>query len=275
MADSTWQSDELPPDDRVTPLGWVRVALRAPLLAAVLIGGLGFLLVLRLVEKPFHGVQRPWTPHITVWVCRASLWIMGIGYRARGRRMDWPGAVVANHSSWLDIFALNAGDRVYFVSKSEVADWPGIGWLAKATGTVFIRRAARDAAEQKLVFEERLVAGHKLLFFPEGTSSDGLRVLPFKPTLFAAFFSDALRGLMYVQPVTVRYHAPAGADVRFFGWWGDMDFGTHLLKMLAAGRRGSVEVIWHEPLKVDDFADRKALARACERVVQAAHECAD
>ena len=61
----------------------------------------------------------------------------------------------------------------------------GIGWLARATGTVFIERVARKAAEQRDVFRTRLLAGHKLLFFPEGTSSDGLRVLPFKTSLFS------------------------------------------------------------------------------------------
>jgi lyso-ornithine lipid O-acyltransferase len=97
--------------------------------------------------------------------------------------MQHKGALVANHASWLDIFTLNACDRIYFVSKSEVAGWPGIGWLARATGTVFINRQGREAQMQKLLFEARLRAGHRLLFFPEGTSTDGQRVLDFKSTL--------------------------------------------------------------------------------------------
>ena len=186
--------------------------------------------------------------------------------------MRYPGAVVANHASWLDIFVLNAGKRVYFVSKSEVAGWPGIGWLAKATGTVFITRDAREAATQKAVFEARLSAGHKLLFFPEGTSSDGLRVLPFKSTLFAAFFAPELQGFVRIQPVTVVYRPPAGKDRQFYGWWGDMDFGEHLLKMLAAPAQGSVEVVYHAPVAVADFSDRKALERHCETVVRRTFE---
>ena len=98
-----------------------------------------------------------------------------------------PSTVVANHASWLDIFALNAPQRIYFVSKDEVRDWPGIGWLARATGTVFIARKSREAGVQARLFETRMAAGHRLLFFPEGTSTDGRRVLPFKTTLFAAF----------------------------------------------------------------------------------------
>jgi 1-acyl-sn-glycerol-3-phosphate acyltransferase len=176
--------------------------------------------------------------------------------------------VVANHSSWLDIFALNARKRIYFVSKSEVARWPGIGWLARATGTVFINRQAKEARAQKDIFEARLQAGHKLLFFPEGTSTDGQQVLAFKSTLFAAFFSEALRDRMSIQPVSVIYTAPNGADHRFYGWWGDMGFGPHLVRVLAAKRQGGVEIRYHPPLRVADHKDRKSLALACEEAVR-------
>jgi len=185
----------------------------------------------------------------------------------RGEVMARDGACVANHGSWLDIFALNASKRIYFVSKDEVADWPGIGWLARATGTVFIRRDRREARAQAQVFEDRLKMGHRLLFFPEGTSTDGRRVLAFTPTLFAAFFAPGLND-MHVQPVTLAYHAPPGTDPAHYGWWGSMGFGAHLLRMLAAPRHGSVEVIYHAPLRVADFADRKALARAAEAAVR-------
>ena len=84
---------------------------------------------------------------------------------------------------YADIFAIGAGVPCYFVAKSEVAGWPVIGWLARATGTVFIRRNARDAAQHRNIFEDRLRIGHKLLFFPEGTSTDGLRVLPFNKNI--------------------------------------------------------------------------------------------
>jgi 1-acyl-sn-glycerol-3-phosphate acyltransferase len=186
--------------------------------------------------------------------------------------MTQPGAVVANHSSWLDIFSLNARKRIYFVSKSEVAGWPGIGWLARATGTLFIERNPAKAREQTAIFEERLLAGHKLLFFPEGTSTDGLQVLPFKTTLFASFFSPQLKDVLWVQPVTVVYTAPQDQSPRYYGWWGDMEFAPHLLKTLTALRQGGVTVTYHAPLKVSDFPDRKALAKAAEQVVQSSHK---
>lgn len=265
---ATWTSDDTPKVSQIGALGWVRVACRGTVLGSLVFGGLALLLLVRLIERPACGLRRPVTPYITQFVCRAAFVIMGIGYRTHGALMTMPGAVVANHSSWLDIFALNARKRIYFVSKTEVAGWPGIGWLARATGTVFITRNARDARTQKAMFEDRLHAGHKLLFFPEGTSTDGLRVLPFKPTLFAAFFTHPLHDEMWLQPVTVIYRAPSGADPRFYGWWGDMEFGAHLLQILGARRQGSVELVYHPGIRVADYPDRKALATACELQVR-------
>lgn len=270
----SWQSDEAPDPIRITALGWFLVLLRGLPLALLVFGGLLVLLAIRLVERPLCGLQRPVTPFITQFVCHNAFRIMGITYNTRGTLMRERGPVVANHSSWLDIFALNARKRIYFVSKAEVASWPGIGWLARATGTVFIERNPKKAREQADLFEQRLGAGHKLLFFPEGTSTDGLRVLGFKTTLFAAFFTDHLRDGLHLQPVSVVYHAPNGAPPRFYGWWGDMDFGPHLLKVLSAPRQGAVELIYHPPLKVADFANRKALAARAEELVRAGHESA-
>ncbi|MGR3615623.1 MAG: lysophospholipid acyltransferase family protein [Paracoccaceae bacterium] len=269
-----WDSETEPDPIEIGVVGVVLTLLRGVPLAALVFGGLIILLLVRLVERPIYGLRRPWTPFITQFVCRNAFRILGIGFSTTGSLMTQPGAVVANHTSWLDIFALNARKRIYFVSKAEVAKWPGIGWLARATGTVFIERNPKKAREQTKVFEDRLKDGHKLLFFPEGTSTDGLRVLPFKTTLFAAFFSDELRDFMYVQPVTAIFHAPSGQPARFYGWWGDMEFGPHLLKTLAARKQGRVELIYHPAAKVSDFANRKTLAAYCEAQVRAAHTAA-
>lgn len=266
----TWRSEDQPEFRPIGPLGWAAALCRGVILAAVLFIGLALLLVLRLIERPIFGLNRPWTPWITVFVCRAALWIIGLPVRTTGGPMRQPGLIVANHSSWLDIFVLNAARPLYFVSKSEVARWPGIGWLARATGTVFVDRARGQARAQQQLFEDRLRAGHRLLFFPEGTSSDGRRVLAFKPTLFAALFSPDLAGL-WVQPASVVYQAPDGCDARHYGWWGDMDFGPHLLQMLATLRHGAVHVNWHPALAVGDFEGRKALSAAAEDAVRSAH----
>lgn len=265
----TWDSDHAPDPTVIGPFGWIRVALRGSALAALVLGGLVLLLLIRLLEKPLYGLHRPVTPFITQFVCRNAFRILGMGFETSGTLMQQRGAVVANHGSWLDIFALNARKRIYFVSKAEVAQWPLIGWLARATGTVFIERDRKKAREQTKLFEDRLTIGHKLLFFPEGTSTDGQRVLPFKTTLFAAFFTDHLRDILYVQPVSAIYHAPSGQPPRFYGWWGDMELAPHLIKVLSARRQGGVELIYHPPVKVADFAGRKELAAHVEQAVRA------
>lgn len=271
---AAWDSADHPTPVSVGPLGWVLMLLRGMTLATVVLVGLVILLAIRLIERPLYGQGRPVTPHITQIVCKIAFWIMGLRRAVIGTPMRHRGAVVANHTSWLDIFSLNAAQRIYFVSKSEVASWPGIGWLAKATGTLFIERNPKHARKQTEVFQRRLLDNHRLLFFPEGTSTDGLQVLPFKTTLFQSFFAPELRDVIWVQPVTVLYNAPDGTDPRFYGWWGDMSFGGHLLRTLASLRQGQVTTIYHTPLAVADFENRKALAQACEAQVRAAHPSA-
>ncbi len=263
-----WQGDEATAEP-VGFAGWLRMLLRAPLLAVVIYGGMLFMVLVRLVEKPLFGLHRPLTPFITQAVCRVSLVILGIHLRVTGDQMRRQGAIVSNHGSWLDIFVLNACQRVYFVSKAEVGKWPGIGWLARITGTVFINRRGAESRVQQTLFETRLRAGHHLMFFPEGTSTDTLTILPFKSTLFAAFFTPDLAERMSIQPVTVIYKAPKGKDPRFYGWWGGMDFAPHFKKILAAPR-GEVEVVFHRPITVAESGDRKKLAQAAELAVRSA-----
>ncbi|MGY6696912.1 MAG: lyso-ornithine lipid O-acyltransferase [Roseinatronobacter sp.] len=265
----TWTSDEPPPTPSIPYHAWPRVLLRGSALFTLILVGLSLKFVLRLVERPIWGLRRPLSPYVTQAVCRLALPVLGVRLTVSGHVMRARGALVANHASWLDIFVLNAAARVYFVSKAEVAGWPGIGALARATGTVFIRRNRRDAAQQKLIFEGRLRAGHKLLFFPEGTSSDGLRVLPFKSTLFEAFFAENLRDFMQIQPVSVTYFAPEGRDPRFYGWWGDMEFARHLLAVLGQSGKGAVNLVFHPPLRVAEMDTRKTLANAAENSVRA------
>ena len=230
------------------------------------------MLLVRLVERPLFGANRPVTPWITQGVCRITLRLMGLSVQVQGKPMVERGAMVANHTSWLDIFVLNAQTNLYFVSKAEVASWPAIGWLARATGTVFINRDRREAAAQTALFQQRLMQGHRLLFFPEGTSTDGQRVLPFKTTLFAAFLSDDLRHALQLQAVTAIYHAPTGQEPRFYGWWGDMEFTPSLVQLLAQAPQGRVQLRYHDPLRVDDHPNRKTLAAHLEEQVRTAHE---
>jgi len=233
----------------------------------VLLVGLAIHGAFRLGEHVLGRRKRVLSPWVTVFVCRLALRCLGLRRVVEGKPDPEAQAVVANHSSWLDIFVLNAGQRLAFVSKAEVAGWPGIGLLARVTGTVFIRRDRSEARRQTTQFRDSLVAGDRLLFFPEGTSTDGRRVLPFVPTLFQALFATDLPKGLRVQPISVIYAPARAQDIRFYGWWGDMDFGPHCLQMLAAPRHGSVTVVYHPSVAIAEHKDRKALARALASIV--------
>lgn len=260
-----WRAAPPAPPARRTFGFYLRLGRRGGAMGLILLGGLALLLALRLAERPIFGARRPLTPWITQGVCRASLAVLGLRRAAAGAPLRGPGALVANHISWLDIFVLNAGGRFYFVAKSEVAGWPFIGLLARATGTYFVERRGAAAGRQARALAARLSAGHQLLFFPEGTSSDGLRVLPFKSTLFAPL----AEGGAAVQPVSLHYRAPPGRGAKFYGWWGDHPLAPSLAEVLGAPRQGRVEVIYHPPLRGDGFAGRKDLAAAAEAAVRA------
>lgn len=266
--EATWREGIPPPLPGPQGLrGWLRVLRRGGPAVLVLLLGVLLILPLRGVERLIHGPRRPWSgPHVQI-VCRLVLACLGIGWRREGTPMRGPGAVVANHSSWLDILVMNAALPVFFVSKAEVAGWPGINILTRVTNTHFVTRDPRLARAQADELAARLRAGHRLLFFPEGTSTDGRRVLPFKPTLFQAFLDPELPKGMAVQPMSADYRAPAGQDPRFYGWWADMDLGPHLLTVLSAPKQGRVTVRLHPPIPVAGET-RKTLALAAETAVR-------
>ena len=245
-------------------------AIRGLLLVLTLFGGLALMLVMRLIEAPLFGKKRPVTPHFVQFICKVSCWLLGLRIHPQGTLETRANALVANHSSWLDIFVLNQCGTGYFVSKSEVSKWMGIGWLAQATGTIFVERRRSQAQEHRDLLAKRLQLGHRLIFFPEGTSTDGLQVLPFKSTLFDALRTDQAMP-MVVQPVSIYYRPPDNLDPRAYGWWGHMSFAPHLFDLLCTIRRGDVFLQFHEPIKSTPEMDRKQLAKACGNAVTEGH----
>jgi 1-acyl-sn-glycerol-3-phosphate acyltransferase len=199
---------------------------------------------------------------------RAGLWLLGLCLVVRGTPVA-SGALVSNHCSWADILTLRSVKLMYFVAKSEVRDWPAVGLITVVTGTIFIERKRNQAKRQEQVLRERIAAEQLLIFFPEGTSTDGLRVLPFKSSLFSAFFYDHHAADLWVQPVTVRYIPAPGSGLPpgFYGWWGDMSLGSHVWAVMSRSFGGRAEVIFHEPVKPQAFGNRKALAQHCGAVV--------
>ena len=266
--EATWRGEPPPELPRPRGLaGWGRVVRRGVPAVLVLLAGVVLILPLRGIERLRHGPRRPWTGPWVQIVCRLVLFCIGLRWRREGEPMHGPGAVVANHSSWLDILTMNAAMPVFFVSKAEVAGWPGINILTRVTDTHFVVRNPKLARAQAVEFAARIRAGHRLLFFPEGTSTDGRRVLPFKPTLFQGFLDPALPEGLAIQPLSASYAAPPGADPRFYGWWGDMDLGPHLLTMLSVPRQGRAVIRLHPPVPVAGQT-RKTLAVLCEEAVR-------
>lgn len=199
--------------------------------------------------------------------------ILGIGITVVGTpRAAGPTLFISNHSSYLDIPVLGAVLEVSFVAKSEVAGWPLFGLLADLQETVYVNRTARhEAHRQRDSMVGRLEAGDNLVLFPEGTSSDGNRTLPFKTALFSVAATRIGDAPLTVQPVSVTAVGldglPLGHRLRsLYAWYGDMELPPHLWRMVKAGRL-EVVVEFHAPVTVETAGSRKALADLCWREV--------
>lgn len=264
-----WNGAEPPELAPLTTAERARLWLRAPLAILWLFGAFAVFLLLRAFDRLLsRRGDRAIAPAMTRLWARGSLRLLGLRAEVRGAPMRAPGALVANHSSWLDIVALQSAARVSFVSKAEVASWPVIGFIGRAIGTVFIERRATEARRQAETLSARLARGDRLCLFPEGTSSDGQRVLPFKSSLFGVFLEPGIGEAARIQPVTLRYHARADLPATLYGWWGEMDFGGHLVSLLARSTGGRVEITFHPALDPAALSNRKALSLAAETAVR-------
>lgn len=185
---------------------------------------------------------------------RRILRALGVEVSAGGR-VPASGLLVSNHLSYLDVLVLGTITPAVFVAKSEVRGWPVFGWLARGAGTLFIERAKRgDVARVNDEADRLLAAGVLLVIFPEGTSSDGREVLPFKSSLL-----EPIVGRRHPLSVAhIRYEVEDGDAGEDVCYWGDMTFGPHLLKLLSKRHvRASVTFT-----AVEQHADsRKELAR--------------
>jgi 1-acyl-sn-glycerol-3-phosphate acyltransferase len=230
---------------------------------------LALTLPLMVVQAALLAVNSPLSRRLPVAYHRICCRILGIARDVHGSlSTQRPTLFVANHSSYLDITVLAATVDGGFVSKAEVARWPIFGWLARLQRSIFVERADRvGAARQRDEIRQRLNDGDNLILFPEGTSSDGIHLLPFKSALFSAAEDERV----VVQPVSVVYQRldgiPLGRFHRpFFAWYGDMTMGPHLWKALGMGQL-TVVMQFHEPVRLKDFGSRKALAEHCRAVI--------
>jgi 1-acyl-sn-glycerol-3-phosphate acyltransferase len=182
-----------------------------------------------------------------------------------------PTLFVCNHTSYLDIPVLGSVLPGSFVAKAEVRSWPLFGLLARLQNTVFVQRRASRTAVHRDEMVERLEGGDNLILFPEGTSNDGNRVLPFKSAFFGVAEQNVGGKPPIVQPVSVSYvrldGIPVGRAYRpYFAWYGDMELASHLWDVFGLGQT-TVAIEFHEPVSMEQFASRKELASHCHRVV--------
>src|SRR5579872_2415931 len=197
--------------------------------------------------------------------------LLGVGVRVIGAPASTAGRpviFVSNHSSWLDVPVLGGRIDACFVSKDEVGQWPIVGTVARLGRTVFVSRQRHATGRERDVMRERLAAGDNLMLFPEGTTSDGSRVLPFRSSFFAiAEGADP----PLIQPVSIVYDRlgglPAGRASRpVFAWYGDMDLATHFWRF-AQYRGLRATVLLHPPLDPASFASRKEISRVVWQTV--------
>ena len=197
---------------------------------------------------------------------------MGVRHKVTGK-LPQQGLLVSNHLSYLDILIYGSIVPCFFVSKAEISRWPFFGWMSKAGGTIYVDRLGRaniarsGGARVGGVIQEiaaRLNLPVMVLFFPEGTSTDGSRLLNFRSRLFTPAVDEGAP----VTAAAIRYVADDGTPEREFCWFGDDEFLPHLLKALG-GPGFTAEVQFGEP-KV--YNDRRAAAAATQAEVQSIRE---
>lgn len=211
---------------------------------------------------------------------RIVCYVLGIRVRVHGTRSAvTPTLFVCNHVSYLDIEVLGGLVPGSFVAKAEVANWPFFSTLAKAQRTIFIERRSGKTSASRDEMLRRLNTGDNLMLFPEGTSSDGTRVLPFRSALFGVAQLRRDGRPIAVQPVAIAYTRldgiPLGRYWRpLFAWFGDLDLVPHLWQMVCLGETEAV-VTFFPPVDIDRLGDRKKLAEYCFREVSGAVQAAN
>lgn len=237
----------------------IRFAGRLLLAAAILLLCLaGYALA-----RPFGRSER-WVQRFLGLVARA----FGARVRIEGVPLRRDVLFAANHLSWIDILALGGATGAAFVSKDAVAHWPGVGWLSRIGGTIFIDRATRAAARgQADALGAALASGRPAAFFPEGTTGDGLSVGPFRAALFAAV-APPPPGVR-VQPVAIDY----GAAATEIAWPDGESAAGNACRLI--GRRGRLPVTLRflPPIDPADLPDRKAIAAAARSAISVALPC--
>lgn len=191
---------------------------------------LGF--VLAFVSGMFFVQNKAWQKPIIHWWQRCFCQILNLQVEIDGAPSAESALWISNHVSWMDIPVLGSIRPLLFLSKAEVGNWPLVGRLARAVGTLFIQRGSGDADRVVGNMVTELAAGRRVLFFPEGTTTDGFSVKRF----FAKLFAAALVNDSLIQPMIICYQRDDGHLHPLAPFIGDDDLVPHLFNILAADR---------------------------------------
>jgi 1-acyl-sn-glycerol-3-phosphate acyltransferase len=200
------------------------------------------------------------------WMQRLSrriLRVLGARVEIRGA-IPTEGLIVSNHLGYLDVFVIGSAVPAVFVAKSEVRAWPVIGMLCRLSGTIFVERGRRTSVRASLPqIRQHLAVGVPIAIFPEGTSSDGSRVLPFKTSLLEA-------GAHHPSTAAaIGYELPQGSVADELCYWRDMTFGPHFWNIL--GKPGFTADLRFGEVRPQN-SDRKTIAAELHRNVVSLHE---
>jgi len=238
----------------------LRAARRAVALGSLLLFCLLRSLWLRLTGPDTMERRAQWLHESGVLVMKC----MGIGLKLTGTPPA-SGLLVSNHLSYLDIMIFGTALPCYLVSKVQIGRWPFFGTLARAGGTIFVDRSSRASAESVTVkIAERLKGPVPVLFFPEGTSTDGTELLRFH----SRFYTPAVEAGVPVIAAAIRYVPEDGSPERELCWYGDAAFLPHIWKVLG-GPDFSAEVHFGEPRI---YTSRRTAADATHTEIEAMRE---
>lgn len=210
-----------------------------------------------IIPKLFHGT-----------IC----FIFGIRVKTDGEISQKHTIFVGNHLSYIDIPVLGSFLNATFISKEEVKSWPVLGLLGILAKTVFISRD-RNAVEKCIKdIQDTLARGRSLILFPEGTSTKGETVIPFKSSVFEIFLNQNLKDKIRVQPFTISIERVNGRPVErledhdLYAWYDDMTLETHLWA-LAKTKGIDLIITFHPPLEANKYNHRKNFAHDCHQAV--------
>lgn len=199
---------------------------------------------------------------------RTIVRVAGIDVTVTGTPPRPPFLLVSNHLSYLDIIVLSSVLDCCYVSRGDVRNWPIVGWLCRSMRIIFVDRSRRsDVQRVAREMAERLDEGEGIVFFPEGTSSAGARIGPFRPSLFDC----AVQTRMPVHYATIGYRTepPDPPAHLAMCWWGDMTFPDHLFGLFELRRSHAHVVFGPEPIAGED---RKELSEQLREAIEAQFE---